>query len=712
MPLSVLLLAALCSVTLPISAQSAEPDDLWADFGHYVRIAQPELASQAATALVEQTSPAELLDAVETSRFDQLGQLFRRAKGMEGLGDIAGRLENKIQEARIERSREEQRIADDIQKLGEGQRAYLNATQRLTAAGQFAAPQLLAALNNPEMESLHGPIRRAMVEIGRPMVLPLSTALPGLQPDVQGQVALVLGEIGYPQAIPALAEALADDSTDAAAKRRIENALNDLMNRNRAPSGLSPAEMYLRLGLEQYSKASVDPRRLASYDSSNRTGVVWFYDENLTVTGSPGLTGLVVPGEILGDALAMQSAQRALELDPALDQALSLYLMANLRRENRLPEGETDPTYPDSRQAPSYYAMVAGPQRLSDVLDRALSDGDVQLALDAIDGISKTAGRETLQPLVRGLNYSNRMVRFRAAQALAAARPQESFDAAYRVVPTLAASVRQDGVPYAAIFSTNEQSRNALSNAASQLGYEPVAAASVPAIKEDLESIPGIDLMLVEGEPFDVRRAIDSSALDAKLSAAPILALSGTENQTRLASEYENNLRVTVVAVDPGTDALSKAVEVAQSRFSGTAITQEVATELALTSLALLRDLAIEGGLFEASNALPALLELTNDERSEVAIAAGDVLSKLDNARAQSGLAEAAVTSVGDVQAAYLIDLAESATAFGNLISAQQSDAILQLVKTTRGDLAVAAAQAHGALTLPTRNAVELILND
>ena len=92
----------------------------------------------------------------------------------------------------------------------------------------------------------------------------------------------------------------------------------------------------------------------------------------------------------------MRSARRALELNRDLDAALSLYLMANLRRENRLPEGEPDPSYSAEAEPAQYYAMLAGPVRLHDVLAQAIGDQDSALALDAIAVLSKTAGTDAL----------------------------------------------------------------------------------------------------------------------------------------------------------------------------------------------------------------------------------------------------------------------------------------------------------------------------
>src|SRR5690606_15312730 len=98
-----------------------------------------------------------------------------------------------------------------------------------------------------------------------------------------------------------------------------------------------------------------------------------------------------------------------------------------------------------------------------------------------------------------------------------------------------------------------------------------------------------------------------------------------------------------------------------------------------------------------------------DDERPEIVTAAGDVLALLDTAEAQEALAEAALGATGELQVALLNDLADSATHHGNQVSGDQLARLLELVQGSTGDTAIAAARAHGALTPPTQNAVQMI---
>jgi len=698
--------AALAQAAAATAGSSPRAEQLWSDFCHYVLIASPELAAEAATALLE-SDPGTLLDAVEGSDRNA-DNVFLRTARMGELKPMGAELQKRIQEARIDRSREEDRITRDIQLLGEGQRPYANATKRLGSAGQYAAPQLLSALVDDDRAELHPKVMRAMADIGRPLVAPLSAALPRLDAVAQGQVSRVLAEIGYPQALPALKQVIENPETDPTARSAAQAAVRVIAaNANVSPE-LSAAELYLRLGLGSYDTATAQPAGLDGYDTATDLGVSWYYDPQLTVTGQPGLVPVTVPGAILGDVLAMQSARTALSLDPDLDAALSLYIMSNLRRENRLPEGESDPSYPATRRSPAFYAMAAGPRRLHDVLDIALTDNDADLALDAIAGLSATASLEALQPLVRGLTFPDREVRFRAAAALAHALPRQNFDNDFRVVPVLGDAVRTTGTPLALIIATDQAARNRLVSSAGSLNYRAIAAESVAAAADVVAQTPGVDLLLVEGDQGAITRAATTAGENFKLASTPVVALAAPDQQARIASGFTDDPRVTVVA--SGQDDLGAAVALATARAGGSARRTSGDGD-ALEALDLLARIATAPTVFEIKDALPALRNAAADaQRPAVAKRAGDVLALIDDPDAQAALASAAVSATGDVQPHLLQQLAHSANQSGNLISADLSDAVLQLVKTAEDQtLADAAAQAHGALALPTRNAVDLI---
>ncbi|MEM9751862.1 MAG: HEAT repeat domain-containing protein [Planctomycetota bacterium] len=693
------LASSIAPAALAQDADSA--DQLWSDFAHYVLIARPQLAADAATALLE-TEAGSILDAVEASDYRSPASLFERASGMDGVSGLADQLQAKIESARLDRSRDEQRIADNIQLLDDGARPYRNAVNRLTAAGQYAAPALLETLRNGD-DTLKPFVVRAMVDIGQPLVAPLSAALPDLEVVPQGQATQVLAEIGYPYATAAIKRVLEDPATDPGVKQRAQIALEQLADNARIDTELPAATLYHAVGLGAYKQGTIGEQPVG-FDAAENKGLLWKFGREI------GLVPIEVPASVYADALARDAATTALSLNPELAEALTLFLASDLRAGNRIGEGETDPSRSVDLQPAEFYALLAGPQRLREVLDTAIDDGDAALALDAIAALSQTASIDALQPLTRALAYPDRRVRFEAAQALAHAMPESGFEGDARVVPVLAESIRQGGSPIALVLADDQPTRNVLADAASSLGYEPLLGASMADVGADVVQAAGIDLVLMQGSADAVGAVMEQSKRDYKLAGTPVVAAVSVADETRLSGIYEADARLTTFAGQADESTVASAIQAATEKYAGSPIGADEAEAFATESLGLLGAIAMSGSVYDAGDATPALIEALTDERESVASAAADVLAMLNDPVAQAAIAAAAIDGVGEVQLSQLGSLADSANRYGNMVSAETGDALLALVRESDGDLAIAAAKAHGALSLPTQQSVTLIL--
>lgn len=693
----------------PIWAQpEQDPAGLWADFNHYVLVARPDLAAAAGQALLEKVDASALLDAVEGSDYDYDRTLVRAGR-IEGLTDIAQQLEQKIQQARVARSREPQRIADDIGRLDDGQRPYRNAVQRLQAAGQFAAPQLLAVLRDEDQRMTHPYVMQAMVAIGRPLVQPLSEALPQLGAVNQGRVAQVLAEIGYPHPLPYLKQVLQDTDTDPTARQVVQQAYNQLLERTELSGDFDAAMLFLLLGETQYQRQTRGTQ-IPGYDASDSRGIVWHYGPDV------GLVPVPVPGSVYGDVLAMRAAERSLSLDPTLDRSLSLYLMANLRRENNLPQGAQDPSYGSEMRAPMYYALLAGPDRLQDVLARALADQDAVLAIDAIEALRQTAGIKdqvgdnSEKPLLVALSYPDRRVRFRAAAALTSARPTESFAGSFRVVPVLAEALRATETKTALVLADEQELLNSLTAGVRDLGFETVAGSSVSGVRSQLSETPAVDVIVVGGSTGKVQSVVNDTAGDYRLGAVPVLAVVSSGTQIELNERLGDNARVTTTLIPNEAEAMSATIDAALQLVAPQTLSGDEAQWQTAEALQLLGTVALASEVYNIQDALPALIVSVQRNDAAVVTGSGDVLALIEAPAAQQALVEAALAASGDVQIALLGNLAESATHFGNMLEDNQTDRLLDLVLGSSGELGLAAAKAHGALALPTSNSVQEIL--
>ncbi|MFA9478725.1 HEAT repeat domain-containing protein [Phycisphaerales bacterium AB-hyl4] len=709
--LGVLLLAFSLALANPSQAQQdRDPAQLWADFNHYSLIARPDLALAAGEALLDRVDDAELLEIVEASDYRDYEPTLERAARVDELREVARELGRRIQQGRVDQSRDEERIREDIRLLGEGDRRFRNATQRLTSAGQYAAPHMLRALQDRDRNRLHPYVVSSLTRIGQPIVDPLAVALPNLSPTVMVQVAQVLADIGYPQPLPYMKQVLEDEQVDEDARRVVDRAYRRLAEVAGIDADTSAADLFLRLGETNY-RAATRGEQLPTFDAAENRGIVWEYSSRA------GLVPIEVPAPIHGDVLTMRATQRALDLNPDLDAALTLFLAANLRRANRLPDGETDPSYASDRRPPAFYALLAGPVRLHEVLDRALRDNDPALALNAIEALSHTASDRQLvdadgrrQPLLRALSYPDRRVRFRAAEALANARPTESFNGDHRVVPVLAEAVRQQDVQYALVLADDQETLNQLLERVGEQGYEAFGGMSLSDVRDELESRPGVDLVVIAQDTDNIRRAFSRTRDDYKLAATPVLAVArSSDQQARLNQFLGEEARFSSVVVADEPQRLASAIEQVQEADTGEPIGEAESEEFALTALRLLHQIARASDVYDAQAAGPALTQALGDDRDSVVVAAGKVLAELDNSSAQRALASASLDRSGEVQIDLLTSLATSAIAFGNMLTQDHTDMLLEFVDTAEGDTAVAAARAHGALSLPTANAVRLI---
>lgn len=696
-------------------AQNQDPKSLWADFNHYVRIAKADLAQAAGEKLLSSVNDAQLLDLVEGSReYQDYDRTLVRASKVEELKATSETFARRIQEARIARSRESDRITQDIQRLGQGARANRNAIERLRSAGPYAAPALLNALLEESKKDLHPYVLEAMVSIGRPIVAPLTAALDRLEPVQQGQIAQVLAEIGYPRALPVLKKVIENPKTDPSAKVIATAAFNQLGKSVGLRGQYSAAELYLQLAENLFASATSHPSEMVGIDAATKMGLVWNY------APGTGLTYIAVPAAIFGDVESMAASMEALNLDASMDYALSSWLMANLRRENRLAQGTKDPSYPAGMLPPKFYMEMAGPLRQHDVLARALAINDAPLALDAIAALSATAGTDALvnrkgtaQPLLAALSSPDRRVRYEAAFALTNARPKSPFPGSNRVVPVLSQAVRQSDTRYAAVIATDTTSANRIKDALARAGYQAFGDTTLRDVQTFLNNEPGIDLLVTNISTDAISDLVRQTAGDYKLSAVPILVLTSLGQQNSLNVQYGTTGRVRSALWSDDTSALQGAIEQIVLESSGKPVEAEEAMGYATRSLELLSEVALAAdNVFDVLDAQAALIKALADQRSSIVLLASKVLAQVDTAEAQQATADAAldIARTTDVRVGLLNSLAQSATSYGNHLRANQLEALLELVKTSRGDLAIAAARTHGALTLPTSNVVEMLI--
>jgi len=702
---------AVFAVSLAMSAGAVgqEPEDPanWLkDFVHYSRIAKVDLAAGWGQRLLQSgLTNAELAKLVDEGEIalERFEAAIARNLMVPELEAISADIARRVELGRLDLARDMQRIDQAIGMLAGTQRERLLARSRLQAAGEYAVSALLRQITEGRDERLKLACQNMLRDVGRQAVTPLCEALPHVDPLSQRIVCEIVGDIGYPHAAPYLRELSADPSADGPVREAAARAL-------RLVGGVEAdlSVLYGNLGYMYYDELG----SLIAYPYEEMNNI-WAYDWSVGLVPEP------VPTVIYNEIMAMRMAAKALELDPANRPALSLFVAANLKRENDLPAGRTDPVFGEAAYSPEFYATVFGAQVCLDVLGLAIDTKDTPLVRDAITALSQTTGGSNLfspgegrQPLLEAVSYPDRRVQYEAALTLARALPQQRFRDDFRVVPLLASAVRTAGQSFAMVIADNEENRRQAVINLENLDFTVVGAeGSISALSGAIGAAPGVDLVLVRyDKPDAVRQAVEDLRDVAKTAAAPVLVLAPSVDVPELARDYHGNPRVSVSRPGISDEAFAAVIDELLQRAVGGRMTEARAEAYAIESLAALRDIAISGSpAYDIVDAQPALLDALDARSGGTRLLVADILAMIGTATSQQKLFDAALAASEAEQVDLLERVAASVKRFGNLSDERHMLALLDLVRTSEGDTADAAARVHGALNLPSAEAVGLI---
>lgn len=700
-------LAGVLFLSTPSQAQQSAPEML-EDFVHYTLIAKPDLAAAAVQQLFAAgLSDADLANIIDDSprhERENFDRALQRAMRVPELADIASDLGQRVETGRRDQARDSQRIDEAISMLTGTQRQKLLAQERLQAAGEYAVPKLLSAITGNESDRAKMSAGRILQLIDHPAVTPLSAALPHLDPSSQRNVCRILGAIRFPHAAAVLMELASDDSVDGPTREAAALAFRQVAADSR-DTDLS--SLYTALGENYFD----EHESLIAYPLE-ATNNIWSYDPFV------GLVPTAVSTDIYCEIMAMQAASRAIEFEPNNRQALSLYVAANLRRENQLPPGAADPIYGEAQYTPAFYATVFGTQVCLDVLGRGIDTVDTTLVRDAIAALSETTGGSNLfsgggrQPLWEALQYPDRRVQYEAALTLGRALPPERFVGDTLVVPILSSAVRTAGVNYVLVLGDEEETRRVDVARAEGQGFVIAAegdglAAAGPALAEAI----GVDLAIVHYRDADrAADVVENVRALPRTAAAPILLLCDGVDVDNLRRQFRDDIGVAVRRSLIADDAHAATVDALMTRASGGRMSEADSEAYAIEALDTLRDIAISGeSAYTLADAEPSLVDALSTRTGGTRLMVADILALLDSDRAQRELFDAAFAATDLEQVDLLDRVAYSVKRFGDRAESRHLEALLDLVAVSGGGTAEAAARVYGALNLSSSDAVRLI---
>lgn len=715
--LSLTLLAGTLGVlaSTPAFAQgAAQPENgqeeqlqLLRDFIHFVKIARFDVAADLGTRLLDSgIGSEEFVDLVERSREqDRFDEAVAAGLRVPVLEPIAADLESLFREGKLERARNPDEIARNIGLLTEGLRARSLARERLMVAGEYAMPQLLDAYLQQKDLALKAQVQRLMVDMGRQAIVPLITALPGLDATSQEAIAEVLGLIPYRTSLPVLIDVYQSTNNNA-----VRQATGRAISRLGGNPGSDVSEMYALLANSYYS----EPAELTSFPDEDFQ-LVWDFDPGL------GLVMVPVRTPVFHEAMSMRMAQRSLNLNPQNDETLALWVAANYSRHFDTPEGYENPMYGDDRRSAEYYGIAAGPEIDQLVLRRGIDSRDTPLVRSAIGAIAQTAGPRMLWgqdvdgrfPLLESLDYQNRRVQFETALALGNAQPTQSFNGSERVIPLLASAVKDASARYAVVLTGNDrETYDQYRTLLERQGFTvlPPAPEGLGQIDAAIADSPTIDL-IVSAQGYDnTLLSIETARADNKMSVAPVLALMGPDDLITMERQFGRDQTVSVRRQSISTSAFDNSVETLLEVASGGPISADEADEYAVRAIEVLRNLAISNNLvLNIADAGTILIDVLEQAEGFTLLEIAEIISYMPQAKSQQAIMDAVLRSDAEIQRELLTIVADSGKRFGNQLNNRQIRRLIELAQSDDQELAESAAATMGALELDNTGLLELI---
>lgn len=605
------------------------------------------------------------------------------------------------------------RISEHIARLGGPPRQFENAVARLKEAGEYSIPFLVQALRDPKQRELLPAVLRTIPQIDRAGLNPLVQSLRMKDQATLKYIIDALGTIGYSQSVPYLLKLRDASGTAPEVRSAVDAALGSLSGRGvTISSGAGAAQAFYDLAVQYYADAE-SLRADTRLDTAN----VWYWRDEM-------LQNIEVPTAIFNEIMCMRCCEEALLLNADLKPALALWVAANLRREAQLPSGTIDATRPDNDPPAAYYAQSAGPEYCLMALARAIDDKESSVALGAIEALRRTAGAASVlpdaggrMPLIEALSFGDRMVRVRAAIALAGAVPTKSFAGDHNVMTVLGEALQLNaGTRNALVIDADEASANSIASTARAQGYEAsVDAALLSGLEKARKEMPGLDVIFMASDIANpgLDEAISMLRSEARFSTMPVLIIAKPGAITQVKDKVRRDSKLGMVTPESSIESVTREIMRVSQAAGSTALTPEQGLAIALEAAEVLLDLArARSPLFRPEGIEQALAVALGGQQAELRVAAARALAFVPSRSAQTAVAKVALadSELESLRVMMFDALAASGKNCGNLLDGAELQKLIETVeKDASLTIRTAASQALGALNVPGNPASAIV---
>jgi HEAT repeat protein len=446
-----------------------------------------------------------------------------------------------------------------IGKLEKSEEERVVATLELAAVGPWAVPHLVAAMSDTPQDERRTYCRVVLTKMGGRAVLPLAVALQSSDQRQVRSVALVLGDLADPRALPALLRCQAREDHEDTTKQVLASAIAAITDRAQIAAMPSAEELHLSEALRYFRDGPEVRDELAGAAS-----LIWRWDD--AGDGAAKLVSVRVPAYAWNELIAEELIFHGLAAYPtsaALHPVLAAVYAAEISEVGERARLAKDRTMPASSGADAADAIaerlaalaelpqrvrMAGAENLCRAVQQSLASErfDVAVALLRVlqerdiarpEAILPTVG-EGLNPakpgsvLIAALDHPEKMVRYQAAITLASLDPSSGPTLDMAVVKgladQLADSVKKDTERRSRELATELQAVLASVAPRGFFGAEKV----IPTLAEALGEW-GVRVVLVVDPDYRMRNAA-RAALQSK-GYLVITAADGFEAMNRLA---------------------------------------------------------------------------------------------------------------------------------------------------------------------------------
>ncbi len=706
--------------------KDATDDSLWTDAMYYLKIGRMEYGKSYLQAYLDRK-----VDPVKTLEFSEKDprsvQILIRLQQDPQLGALAQKALDQIDAGWQIRRKDVPRIKAEIDKLTGTLRGQFHATERLKEAGEYAVPVMLEYLADPNRPALHSKIIEALVTMGPGIIEPLLAAVTDLPANPRLLVINALGRLDYPQSIPYLKQMIENPKESPTVRAAARAALDSILSRNpKYRNDADAAQAFYQLAFRYYYHDTAICPGEKNTRTAGLSGDVTADQPNVWLWQDGKIVPQPVPWEIYYDLMTMRLTRRSLQLDDTagVRDALTLWLMADCKRESKLSAAVVDPIHPKDFPDTQYFFRCAGTRYCLEALGRSLNDGDIVIPLAALEALREVAsGNDILvsraggQAITNALNHKHQLIRLYAALTLGYAAPSGKFPGMDDVVPLLGKTLVGTKNPLVVLISPNAAKLAAFGPVAKAVGLEAKGAASFEVASKILaENAADIELVVLDynlASP-SADQVVARIRENPFLKLVPIIVIAGKDKIADATTVFGKQPGLVVVPEGATPETITTQVDYLKKQLGRVLLTKADISKNALLAANALEKLAraklsqydVERARVNLDQAMTASADWTLAEQ------AARVLSLLTSEAAQRNLADAALARKDAGQKVALLNLlADSIRRVSNKLTAQEVDNLQNLVITEAAPaIRQATANVLGALNLQPQVARKVVL--